>query len=180
MCVCVCMKNELKKVTICMRRLEITFGIQQWHKDCIHIASLSWSSHHLVWLWFPAKDSLFWKESLSWCWSIFWLGEWMQYVNTPVNPRIAWLPLALPASYWLKRYHCLFCKHWAMFVSKVTVVLLLLCREGEKSWFKHLGASCLKRRNGGEQEKKAYFFPPLFRRPDYFLFNFCDQVVSHK
>lgn len=67
----------------------------------------------------------------------------MQYVNTPVSPRIAWLPLALPASYWLKRYHCLFCKHWAMFVSKVTVFLLLLCRkEGGGSWFKHLGASC--------------------------------------
>lgn len=52
----------------------------------------------------------------------------MQYVNAPVSPRIAWLPLALPASHWLKRYHCLFCKQRVMFVSKVTVALLLPSR----------------------------------------------------
>lgn len=59
----------------------------------------------------------------------------MQYVNTPVSPRIAWLPLVLPASYWLKRYHCLFCKQWVMFVSKVTVALLLPSSTKKKLFF---------------------------------------------
>lgn len=65
----------------------------------------------------------------------------MQYVNTPVSPRIAWLPLALPALCWLKRYHCLFCKQWVMVVSKVTVALLLPSSTKKKKVIKHLRAS---------------------------------------
>lgn len=78
----------------------------------------------------------------------------MQYVNTPVSPRIAWLPLALPALRWLKRYHCLFCKQWVMVVSKVTAALLLpsSTKKKKKIVIKHLRASHCHQTMGGRQE----------------------------